>query len=331
MTRDPLLPAVLRAIQNRVDWPTRAALGSALAETLSQQHPPGEAGADPAALAGLRKAGIAPAPVRIEAGQCAEVVDYFTRTSCHAAHVPAYSDGGARPVAEVAKASTYGSYTLADSLRAPHVAELALHPGMLALAAAYLGCLPSLYSINTFWTFPVGKPGLSHEFHRDEDDYRFMVVFIYWTAVEPGEGEFYFIEGTHDPEAVAQRLREVGRLARQVSWRPFVRIRTADDLRRLNGGNGYGYDELYARLFGGQVRRVDGPAGTAIAADTFALHRGTPPRSRPRLVTWIRYGLYENDAYKTDGTRPLPSSIVGGRVPGDALTRRVSRLVLDWP
>src|SRR5688572_28190452 len=86
--------------------------------------------------------------------------------------------------------------------------------GEPALASAYLGCLPALYSINTFWTFPVGRPGLSHEFHRDEDDYRFMVVFIYWTPVEPGEGEFYFIEGTHDPEAVAQRLREVGRLAR---------------------------------------------------------------------------------------------------------------------
>ena len=75
----------------------------------------------------------------------------------------------------------------------------------------------------------------------------------------------------------------------------------------------------------------DQAATAVIAADTFALHRGTPPRSRPRLVTWIRYGLYENDAYKTDGTRPLPSSILGGRVPGDALTRHVSRLVLDWP
>ena len=327
---DPLLPAVLRAIQNRVDWPTRAALGKALADTFAQQHPADPQAADAAALAGLRKLGICPAPVGIGASQCSDVVAYFNATRCYAAHVPAYSDGAAKPVSEVSQAATYGSYTLADSLRAPHIAEFAFHPAVLALAAAYLGCLPSLYSINTFWTFPVGRPGLSHEFHRDEDDYRFMVVFIYWTAVEPGEGEFYFIEGTHDPEAVAQRLREAGRLARQVSWRPFVRIRTSDDLRRLNGGNGYGYDALYGRLFGGQVRRVDGAAGTAIAADTFALHRGTPPRSRPRLVTWIRYGLYENDAYRTDGTRPLPSSVVRGRVADDAVTRYVSRLVVNW-
>ena len=325
-----MLPALLRAIQNRVDWSTRVALGKAVADTLAQQHPPQAGAADALALSGLRQRGIVKAPVDISAAQCREVVSYFEEKSCHAAHVPAYGDGIARTVAEVSRASTYGSYSLADSLRAPHVAEIALHPAVIALASAYLGCLPSLYSINTFWTFPVGRAGLSHEFHRDEDDYRFMVVFIYWTPVETGEGELYFIEGTHDPEAVAQRLREAGRLARQVSWRPFVRIRTADDLRRLNGGNGYGYDALYARLFGAQVRRVDGPAGTAIAADTFALHRGTPPRSRARLVTWLRYGLYENDAYKTDGTRPVAASSLAGHVADDALTRYASRLVVDW-
>lgn len=329
MTRDPLLPAVLRAIQNRVDWPTRVALGRALAESLSQQDAAGVPAADPSLLAELRKHGICAAPLGISVAQCDEVVAYFSATNCYAAHVPAYSTRPPQPVSEVARSSTYGSYTLADSLRAPHVGELALHPAVLALAAAYLGCLPSLYSINTFWTF-AGSKGLSHEFHRDEDDYRFMVVFIYWTPVEAGEGEFYFIDGTHDPDAVTTQLRRAGRLARQVSWRPFVRIRTPEDLRRLNGGNGYGHDRLYARIFDGQTRCVDGPAGTAIAADTFALHRGTPPRSRARLVTWIRYGLYENDAYKTDGTRPLPASLLAGRVRDDATTRYVSRLVLDW-
>ena len=53
-------------------------------------------------------------------------------------------------------------------------------------------------------------------------------------------------------------------------------------------------------------------------------------RDGSSLVTWIRYGLYANDAYRTDGTRPLPSSVVRGRVTEDAVTRYVSRLVVDW-
>lgn len=154
-------------------------------------------------------------------------------------------------------------------------------------------------------------------------------MFLYLTDVEAGEGELYFIDGTHNCQTVGIRVRP--------RWRnrvlPFMRpeaATNAEEFRRLNGGTGYGYDAYYERLFPPYIRRVDGPAGTAIAADTFGLHRGTPPRTRARLVTWLRYGLYENVAYKADGTQPVPASRLKGRLPDDALTRSASRLVLDW-
>jgi hypothetical protein len=320
-------PEFLRALQNKVDWSLRDAMARALAE-LSPAAPAAPP-ADAALLEALKRDGLCRAPRGLDAAQCAEALRYFEATACFAGHVPAASDGVPRLPAETARLSTYGSYRLEQSLAAPHLIELALHPGILALAGAYLGCLPLLYSINTFWTFPGGGAGLTHGFHRDEDDYRFLAVFLYLTDVEPGEGELCYIDGTHNFQTVGIRIRPRWRKRVLPFQKPDV-ASSAEEFRRLNNGNGYGYDAFYERMFAGYLRNVSGPGGTAFAADTFGLHRGTPPRSRARLVTWFRYGLYENVAYKTDGTEPVPASRLRGRLSGDPLGRAAARLVIDW-
>ena len=320
-------PEFLRALQNKVDWSLRDAMARALAELA----PPGPAAppAEPALLQALRRDGLCKVPQGLSAAQCAEALRYFEGAPCFAGHVPAASDGVARTPAETARLSTYGSYRLEQSLAAPHLVELALHPAILGLAAAYLGCLPLLYSINTFWTFPGEAAGMTHGFHRDEDDYRFLAVFLYLTDVEPGEGELYFIEGTHNVQTVGIRLRPRW-LKRVLPFQKPDVASDAEEFRRLNNGNGYGHDAFYERRFPGYIRRVAGPAGTAFMADTFGLHRGTPPRSRARLVSWFRYGLYENVAYRADRTQPMPASRLEDRVAGGPLARAASRLVLDW-
>jgi hypothetical protein len=323
-------PGLLRSRQNGMDWAGRDAVAGALARATNEQMREAAPGAASVPLlAELQQRGICAAPVAPTRPMCEAVTAYFRSTPCFAGHVPAQSDGTPRGVEDVAKASNYGSYRLDQSLAAPHVIELALDSRVLDLVGGYLGCLPSLYSINTFWTFPAAGAGLTHEFHRDEDDYRFVVVFVYWTDVEPGEGEFYFIEGTHDRGIAERRIR-------RSLWPLFYRLRGlrwiagAEDLRRLSGGTGYGHDRAYRRLFGRHIRRFQGGAGTTIVADTFGLHRGALPRSRPRLCTWIRYGLYANEAYRNDKTEPAPASLVRGRVSDDGMTRHITRLALDW-
>jgi hypothetical protein len=322
-------PASLRLIQNTIGWNGRESVARELAARGGSFGGTPENGGDPRRLRQLREKGCCSAPVHPALSECAAVTDYFANTLCYAAHVPAQSDGVARSVDETAARANYGSYTLEQSLRAPRVTELALDPAVLALASGYLGCAPSLYSINTFWTFPRPDEGLTHHYHRDEDDFRFLVLFVYWTDVGVGEGEFYFIEGTHDYRTVERRIR--------LSPWPFIHklrkrhtAHSAEELRRLNGGTGYGHDGLYRRLFGRHVRRIDGGAGTAILSDTFGLHCGALPHSRRRLCTWIRYGLYENTTYRNDQTIPVPASAVRGRVRDDVLTRHVTRLLLDW-
>jgi hypothetical protein len=45
---------------------------------------------------------------------------------------------------------------------------------------------------------------------------------------------------------------------------------------------------------------ITGKAGTAIMADTYALHRGQPLKQGERLLIWWRYGMYVNEIHYND-------------------------------
>ena len=51
----------------------------------------------------------------------------------------------------------------------------------------------------------------------------------------------------------------------------------------------------------GKENVITGKAGTAILADTFAIHRGQPLQQGNRLLVWWRYGLYLNNMHFHDG------------------------------
>jgi hypothetical protein len=294
---------ILRSVQLQVSWADRDEIATRLARSrraTTEQD------------AKLSADGVCRLPWSVDESSCADVVSYFSATRCYGGHVPAQSDGVLRTVSE--QASGYASYALSQSISAPHLIEFATDKRLIAMAGAYLGCAPQLYSINTFWTFPAG--GFTHGFHRDVDDFRFVSVFVYWTPVEIGDGEIYFIEGTHDRHAVIQR----------VSGRSDL---SDEEKAMLIGGSSYGHAALYERAFGEYIKALPGPAGTAFAADTFGLHRGSKPIT-PRLCTWFRYGLYENAIYRNDATKPVKRDAIAGRLEDDEDTRSATRLVIAW-
>jgi hypothetical protein len=56
---------------------------------------------------------------------------------------------------------------------------------------------------------------------------------------------------------------------------------------------------LAMKLFEHTARRFDGPAGRSFCGDGYGLHRAVVPRSRPRLLLWMRFGNFFNEtAYK---------------------------------
>lgn len=101
------------------------------------------------------------------------------------AHVPETARrNGRHPVPRAISGSSECVCVETDKIiAAPHFLEVALE--LTNVAARYLNCDPPVgYSMNAFWT----RPGASvrpdiQEFHIDQDDVRFLVLFVYLNDV----------------------------------------------------------------------------------------------------------------------------------------------------
>ncbi|RJG01868.1 hypothetical protein D3878_10000 [Noviherbaspirillum sedimenti] len=180
-------------------------------------------------------------------------------------------------------------YGLGDVLDCPHILQLANSPALLSLATQYIGCKPTLSAIGLRWSFPVDAPGEGLQaFHRDSDDWRFVKVFVYLTDVEHGCGPHVYVKGSHRAPAP-------------------LRLRT------------YGDEEL-GRAYGDeQIVSVTGPAGMGFAADTYGIHKGEVPTTRPRLLLQFQYSILPVYAYRY---RPL------ARQGAQAFDAYINRLIL---
>lgn len=161
-------------------------------------------------------------------------------------------------------------YGLGDILDCPHIVQLANSPALLALAAKYIGCKPTLSAIGLRWSFPVEAEGEGLQaFHRDSDDWRFLKVFVYLTDVDDDCGPHVYVKGTHRARA-------------PLLLRP------------------YGDAEVEAANGKDQCISVTGPAGFAFAADTYGIHKGSVPKARRRLLLQFQYSILPVYMYRYD-------------------------------
>jgi hypothetical protein len=138
-----------------------------------------------------------------------------------------------------------------EVLAAPHYLTWAL--GSYDIAADYFGEEALLYSISAFVTQPSPHHYRdTHDWHRDRDNPRMLVAFMYGTDVES------FDDGAH--------LYEIG---------------SHRDEDRGENYNGY----RPAR----PTRTVLGPAGTTFFIDPHGCHMAPRPQRRPRLLIWARW------------------------------------------
>jgi hypothetical protein len=256
--------------------------------------------------------------------QASDVRRHFAERPCYNGHAPNGSDGVPRRCGEGAERFHYGSYRLEDILEAPHLLEVANSPRLLAIAGRYLGCTPTLYSMNVWWSFAdqASAAKYAQSFHRDLDDFRFCTLFIYLTDVDQAGGPHVFVRRTHKQPLVRAHLEGPG----VAGLRRF----SPEDQARLLGGvlfeaDGYGSDPIIETLFGDLIDTVVGPAGTAILADTSAFHKGVPPQGRHRLMCWARYGLY---ASPISTTPSMSWRQVSHRLPPTDRLRYINRQIL---
>lgn len=141
--------------------------------------------------------------------QIADVRDFLlSREVFFNAHVPQTSraHGRMETVArdhQAAELSECICVHTSAAIAAPHLLERGLEH--LDLASAYLGRDPAVcYSANAFWTRPPGQSREDiQELHVDQDDERFLSMFVYLTDVLSDD------DGPHDIEGADGVLRSI--------------------------------------------------------------------------------------------------------------------------
>lgn len=320
-TGDPHVEAALRSLQTTLDFGSRRAVFRTMSDAVRSHWPERPAPAPPDMASALRDDGVVSLGQILSPEQSRQVVRYFSGRPCYRAHVKGSSDG--QPVPLDAVKSGCASYSLEDTINAPYLLELANHPILLALAESYLGCAPSLYSLNAFWTFPSSeseKVG-TQKMHRDVDDFKFCTCFVFLTGVRRGDGAHFYVKRTHDPdklkEWVDQNNADSG-IDRFENLDPdaffHAVLNDTETAKRIA-------EELFAS--------IKGPAGTAVLEDSWGLHHGDLVTSGPRLLFWARYGMYRNPAHESDRLGTVPWSSVGERLPRDDYHLFVNRILLD--
>jgi hypothetical protein len=147
------------------------------------------------------------------------------------------------------------------AVEAPFGLKVANDSRVLSAVSAALGAKPTISYMTAWWSLPGhGEAEQAELFHRDYDDLRFVKLFLYLTDVDERSGPHAFVRGSHRNSKLLPRLR-------------------------------YAEEEVGREYPAEDHLRMEGKAGTAFLENTFGLHRGIPPVSKPRLIFQVLYSL----------------------------------------
>jgi hypothetical protein len=118
------------------------------------------------------------------------------------------------------------------------------------------------------WSTPNGEEDdITQSFHRDYDDWKFLKLFIYLSDVDEDSGPHVYVQGSH---------RKSGRL--------FAAPYSNKEVETTYGAS--------------RLKAFTGPAGSSFFCDTYGIHKGALPRSKPRLMFLVQYSILPVFAYK---------------------------------
>jgi len=112
-------------------------------------------------------------------------------------HVKVYSDG--TPISNYLDTDLPGkiySWDMKDLMKCKTVTDLASSPLLINFASQYLGCAPTCYSLNCMYSVGRSNHGTTVR-HRDQDDFKFVVLFVYLQDTDATNGAHVYEQGTH--------------------------------------------------------------------------------------------------------------------------------------
>ena len=108
-------------------------------------------------------------PLTLEAAKVAEIRRHLDTQTVHKGYHVYSSDRQQCSLDEARKAGPFAGYTMDQMMRTPHLVDFFNRPAIVDFVEMALGCVPTLYSINAWWSFPATTPtGHGAQFfHRD--------------------------------------------------------------------------------------------------------------------------------------------------------------------
>jgi len=154
-------------------------------------------------------------------------------------------------------------YNQGDILSIPEVQEIVTDPFILKVCQNYLQANPILVQTN-FWVTNGHEKGFkdnTHEFHQDNDDLKFIKVFIYLNDVDENNGPHSYVKGSINN----LKLPDVYRISQRLP------------------------DDYIKKNYGDNVLTLTGRRGTMIFENTYGFHKGCPIKKGYRLMLQLQF------------------------------------------
>jgi hypothetical protein len=219
-------------------------------------------------VADIRENGFIRPAERLPADVCQRLSEFSLRTE--AVLTPARKEGPARAVYDPARPIAEGyRFDEGTVIEQSDIQTLMSDPSLLAVAQAYLGCLPVLSSVHMLWSTPArlaenAREELAQMYHFDMDRLKWLKFFFYLTEVTSERGPHCFIAKSH----------RTGRQLPSLLARGYVR---------------YPDKELEPYFPAADRIELTGPVGTLFAVDTRGYHKGITPRTGDRLMLQLEF------------------------------------------
>jgi hypothetical protein len=144
-----------------------------------------------------------------------DVINYFNDKVVFNAHTAHYSDGILRPISQ--NETKICCHTPEDILRNEVILDVLLDDRIVNLAYDYLGCCPTVFSVNSIVYLPDKKhvnlnSRATQDFHRDYDDFRSLAFFVYMNDVDTNGGPHVFKASTHFDVGDGPEIEMIGKL-----------------------------------------------------------------------------------------------------------------------
>ena len=233
---------------------------------------------------------------KLNTAQVEDIWTYLRDKSCRDSHYFHQASGRLSSVDEIrSRGSHYASYSRATILNCPHLLDLCNDPAVISLSESYLGCVPTLSGINLFWTFATPESGNVSVFHRDQNGFRSVSMYVFLTEVDSDSGPHQYVRSSADYETCREVLNE--------GMNKFVGV---DQFFSLPWAS-----NMVEEVFGQRVTTVEGAPGTMFITDAYGLHRGVLPKKQDRLLFYAVYSLIPIESFigedsKVSFAQPLP-------------------------